>query len=183
MAIKLFLMRHGESTDDIDNQYGGWADFPLTEKGRGQAVDAARKLATEKVKFGAVFCSPLKRASETAKIVCKALDLPAPQVCELWKERNTYGILTGMRKDEAKQKFPLECAKRERDEWVLGSERFEDAVKRVEAGLDYLRANTAANSKILLVTHGGMLRCLYEGVFNEPHVSWGDCEYRVKEVK
>jgi len=52
-----------------------------------------------------------------------------PGVCELFKERNTYGILTGLTKTEAKQKFPEEYAKRERDEWVLGSERFEELGK------------------------------------------------------
>ena len=34
--MKLLLVRHGESVDDLTDSYGGWADFPLTPKGHAQ---------------------------------------------------------------------------------------------------------------------------------------------------
>jgi len=173
-------MRHGESTDDVSGHYGGWADFPLTERGRQQAAEAASRIKAANLVFDRVYSSPLKRALETAQIVFQETNSPAPTVCELWKERNNYGILTRLKKSEARETYPEETRKYETGEWVLGQERFEDAATRARAALEFVKKQGGEN--VLVVTHGGLLKALYSGVWKREWKQFGDCEWREETV-
>lgn len=65
--LKIFLLRHGETAYNADNnRYCGRTDIPLTEKGLGQAEEVKRQL--EGIEFVKVFSSPLLRAYTTARI-------------------------------------------------------------------------------------------------------------------
>lgn len=65
--LKIFLLRHGETAYNADNnRYCGRTDIPLTEKGLGQAEEVKRQL--EGIEFVKVFSSPLQRAYTTARI-------------------------------------------------------------------------------------------------------------------
>lgn len=65
--MKIYLIRHGESTGDIEKRYGGSYDDHLTEKGRQQIQETTEKLLGKNIEF--IFSSTLVRAKEAAKII------------------------------------------------------------------------------------------------------------------
>nr|WP_241227195.1 histidine phosphatase family protein [Bifidobacterium callimiconis] len=66
---KAYLLRHGQTYWAVSGQHTGRTDVPLTETGRQQAIEAGERVrAAHPEPFAAVYCSPLKRASETAKL-------------------------------------------------------------------------------------------------------------------
>ena len=62
---QLVLIRHGESTWNLENRFTGWSDVDLTPTGVQQAVDAGRLLAQEGFAFDVTYTSMLKRAIHT----------------------------------------------------------------------------------------------------------------------
>ena len=80
----IILVRHGQALNNIDSEVGGYQDPPLTELGRKQAKAAGKRLAKElDGKEFTVYCSPLKRANETASIICGELNVEPIVIDEL----------------------------------------------------------------------------------------------------
>ena len=73
--MKVLIMRHGESMDDIDNQYGGWSDFDLSPKGKEQISTKIEKIKALGINFEMIFSSPLKRAIQSSEILSSGLGL------------------------------------------------------------------------------------------------------------
>ena len=92
--MHILFIRHGESIDDIEDRYGGFADFDLTEKGRNQVSACTKKILDLDEKFEIILSSPLKRAHESAKIIATEFNLEI-EIFEYLKERNLNGVLTG----------------------------------------------------------------------------------------
>src|SRR5262245_33254006 len=69
MTTRVFLIRHGETTLSAEDRFAGSTDVPLGEVGRMQAARLAERLADQGV--AAAYCSPMRRAVETAAIVAK----------------------------------------------------------------------------------------------------------------
>jgi 2,3-bisphosphoglycerate-dependent phosphoglycerate mutase len=106
MSRVLVLLRHGESTANADDVFGGWLDFPLTNRGRDQAAAAGRLIRDAGVAPGAVHTSLLTRAIDTADIVvAEAGSRPAP-IRRSWRlnERH-YGALQGRRRSDVRREF------------------------------------------------------------------------------
>lgn len=101
--VTIFLLRHGETAYNADgNRYCGRTDIDLTEKGILQAQRMRRLL--ERYDFDAVFCSPLKRAKQTAEIVSgrePSTILADPRLIEV-----DFGEWEGMRPSEFQEKNP-----------------------------------------------------------------------------
>ena len=106
--MKIYLIRHGETTGDVENRYGGNYDDHLTEKGINQSKKLANKLKNKGIQI--IYHSPRIRATETSKIVNKILKVKLKVINDI-RERNNYGIITGLTKKEAKQKYPEEVEK------------------------------------------------------------------------
>ncbi|MEK7104122.1 MAG: 2,3-bisphosphoglycerate-dependent phosphoglycerate mutase [Patescibacteria group bacterium] len=106
---KLVLLRHGESLWNKENIFTGWIDIPLSDFGRTQAKEAGFLLKENGFVFNMAFTSVLKRASETLEIVLQEMDLAFIPIEKVWQlnERH-YGLLQGMNKKEAVEKFGLE---------------------------------------------------------------------------
>ncbi len=64
----IYIVRHGQTDWNVKGIYQGRIDIPLNETGREQARKTKKEL--EGIKFDKVFSSPLKRALETAQIIC-----------------------------------------------------------------------------------------------------------------
>lgn len=64
--MKVYVIRHGESESNLKKQWTGWADAPLTDKGKSDAALAGDVIQT--VRFDKVYTSDLKRAMGTAEI-------------------------------------------------------------------------------------------------------------------
>jgi len=163
--MKIIFTRHGEAMDDIENKYGGWYDPDLSPRGLEGAKTCAEKLKTVGIKAEIIFSSPLKRAVQTAKEISKVLGIPVETFVYL-KERNTYGLLCGENKEEAKKKYPELVAAYDKGEEVLGFEAYDFFLKRVKAALEKL--TVTKYQSIICVTHGKFLGALFKSILNVP---------------
>ena len=159
--MKILFVRHGESIDDIEDRYGGWADFDLTEKGKKQVVESAEKISTLGENFEVILTSPLKRAFQAAEIISNKLNIKI-EVFEYLKERNLNGILTGMIRSEAKIKYPKQFELHSRWEYVDGSERTDDFNTRVKNAIKILLS--IKDDSVIAVTHGLFLRTFFKEI-------------------
>jgi 2,3-bisphosphoglycerate-dependent phosphoglycerate mutase len=103
---KLVLVRHGQSTWNLENRFTGWTDVGLTEKGVAEAHESGRLLREESYTFDVAYTSVLKRAIKTLWIVLEEMGLEWIPVHRAWQlnERH-YGALQGFNKAEmAKEK-------------------------------------------------------------------------------
>jgi len=105
MSHKLILLRHGQSTWNLENLFTGWTDVGLTEQGEIEARTAGRLMADEGLKPDIMFTSVLKRATETADLALEEAgwsDIPTKRSWRL-NERH-YGDLQGLNKKETAAK-------------------------------------------------------------------------------
>lgn len=104
--IKLVLLRHGESTWNLENRFTGWTDVGLSEKGVREAHAGAKSLKEEGFTFDIAYTSVLKRAISTLWITLRDMDLMWIPVYRSWRlnERH-YGALQGLNKIETAQKY------------------------------------------------------------------------------
>jgi 2,3-bisphosphoglycerate-dependent phosphoglycerate mutase len=103
---KLVLIRHGESTWNLENRFTGWTDVDLTPLGLEQAVQAGRLLKAEGYDFDLCYTSVLKRATRTLWHVLDEMDRTWLPVVHSWRlnERH-YGALQGLNKADMARKF------------------------------------------------------------------------------
>ena len=103
---KLVLVRHGQSTWNLENRFTGWTDVGLTEQGVAEAHEAGRLLREEGYVFDVAYTSVLKRAIKTLWIVLEEMGLEWIPVVRAWQlnERH-YGALQGLNKAEMAVKF------------------------------------------------------------------------------
>ncbi|KPF45353.1 phosphoglyceromutase [beta proteobacterium AAP121] len=103
---KLVLIRHGESTWNLENRFTGWTDVPLTATGVRQAQEAGRLLKEAGYDFDVAYTSVLKRAVWTLWHALDALDRTWLPVQHDWRlnERH-YGALQGLNKADMAQQY------------------------------------------------------------------------------
>ncbi|MDY3128056.1 MAG: phosphoglyceromutase [Corynebacterium sp.] len=103
---KLILLRHGQSKWNKSNQFTGWVDVDLTEKGEGEAKRGGQMLVENDILPEVVYTSLLRRAIRTANIALNAADRHWIPVVRDWRlnERH-YGALQGLNKAETKDKY------------------------------------------------------------------------------
>ncbi len=107
--IKLVLVRHGQSTWNLENRFTGWTDVDLSEQGVKEAHEGGRLLREGGYTFDFAYTSVLKRAIRTLWIVMDELDQMYIPVENAWQlnERH-YGSLQGLNKSEMAEKFGAE---------------------------------------------------------------------------
>ncbi len=103
---KLVLVRHGQSTWNLENRFTGWTDVGLTDLGRVEALEAGRLLREGGYVFDVAYTSVLRRAIQTLWVVLQEMNLEWIPVTNAWQlnERH-YGALQGLNKAETAQKF------------------------------------------------------------------------------
>ena len=103
---KLVLIRHGESTWNLENRFTGWADVDLTSTGVSQAQKAGQLLKAEGYEFDVAYTSMLKRAIRTLWHVLDEMDRTWLPVVHHWRlnERH-YGDLQGLNKAETAKQY------------------------------------------------------------------------------
>lgn len=170
----IYFIRHGETTGDIENLYGGDYDDHLTEKGQREARALGEKLKERGIQ--AVFTSPLLRAQETAAILNSHHDAPV-KIDPKLKERNWYGELTGMNKEVAKEKFPdLVALLGNRYNTLPGGEAYDDFMKRISESLRKICANEKSE-RVAVVSHGGVMRVLFREILKQGEIDFGNCAF------
>jgi broad specificity phosphatase PhoE len=161
MSKYLWLIRHGESTGNLERRIQGWTDYPLTELGFQQAELLAQRLAHERY-IVELIASPLRRAAETAEVISQTLALPV-QFDDRLKEYN-FGVLNGLTRAEITTRFPhIPAAWKANEFWEPlpaeeGDPPFEARVhSAMEEIINHMREETA----VVIVTHAGVLNaCL-----------------------
>eukprot|EP00527_Entomoneis_sp_CCMP2396_P000166 CAMPEP_0198154490 /NCGR_PEP_ID=MMETSP1443-20131203/68628_1 /TAXON_ID=186043 /ORGANISM="Entomoneis sp., Strain CCMP2396" /LENGTH=296 /DNA_ID=CAMNT_0043821169 /DNA_START=637 /DNA_END=1527 /DNA_ORIENTATION=+ len=105
MKYTLVLVRHGESTWNMENRFTGWVDCPLSEKGLGEAKAGGELLREEGFSFDKAYTSTLKRAIKTLWTILEEIDLMYIPIVNTWRlnERH-YGSLQGLNKQETVDK-------------------------------------------------------------------------------
>ncbi len=174
--MKIFFIRHGETTGDVENRYGGDYNDHLTEKGKEQSAILAEQLKDKNIDV--IFSSSLIRAQETSKFISEKIG------CEIiiepsLKERNQYGILTGMEKEEAKERYS-ELVELLKDKYntIEGAETCENFSARITEVFHKI-TNDSQYDCIAIVSHGGPLRILFRDIlkWGELKNPVGDCAF------
>jgi 2,3-bisphosphoglycerate-dependent phosphoglycerate mutase len=109
---KLVLVRHGQSTWNLENRFTGWTDVGLTDLGQTEARSGGQLLKEGDYKFDIAYTSVLKRAIKTLWLVLEETGLEWIPVIRAWQlnERH-YGSLQGLNKSEMAAKFGDEQVK------------------------------------------------------------------------
>lgn len=109
---KIVLLRHGESSWNMENRFTGWTDVPLSEKGISEATAAGILMRDEGFTFDLAYTSVLKRAVKTLWLALEQMDLMWIPIVNSWRlnERH-YGALQGLNKAETAEKYGDEQVK------------------------------------------------------------------------
>jgi probable phosphoglycerate mutase len=156
------MVRHAQSTWNALGRWQGSADPPLSDAGCAQITEAARRLDGES--FGLVVTSDLIRARDTAAGLVGALRLDVQYLIEPGLREFDAGEWSGLTREEIEQRWPGDIdryARGDLDAPPGGEPRlvFEDRV--AGAGRRTGAAAAAAGvDRLLVVTHGGVIRAL-----------------------
>ncbi|MDE2337340.1 MAG: 2,3-bisphosphoglycerate-dependent phosphoglycerate mutase [Alphaproteobacteria bacterium] len=156
------MMRHGESQWNRENRFTGFTDVDLNDKGMTEAKSAGTAL--KGIKFDKVYTSTLKRAYHTAALAMEAAGQNPPVVKHDDLRERDYGDLTGLNKDETREKFGAEQVqiwRRSYDVNPPGGESLKDVVARVRPYFEaHILPDLRAGKNILLAAHGNTLRAM-----------------------
>jgi len=102
----LVLLRHGQSTWNLENLFTGWHDVPLSEHGVAEAIEAGRLMKDAGLAPEVVHTSVLVRAIETSDLALGEMGLTWIPVRRSWRlnERH-YGALQGLNKKQTAERF------------------------------------------------------------------------------
>jgi broad specificity phosphatase PhoE len=154
--VAIYLVRHGLSEGNAQGVFQGSQDYPLTGQGRKQATALGRWLAARAVKPDHAFTSPLKRARQTAEIICKELGIAepvdVPEIAEYYA-----GDIEGLNAEERAAEFPEYALRKlgERGDFSdFGGESYEDMQARLGRFISHMHQHNW-DDDILAVGHGG----------------------------
>jgi broad specificity phosphatase PhoE len=156
--MKIYLIRHGETTGDLEDRYGGDYDDHLSSRGINQVQELGNKLKDRNIQM--IYHSSRIRATETAKIVSDIINSPIIKIGDI-RERNAYGIFTGMTKEEARKQFPEEVEKLQKNSLyhdIRNSEDYDSFKERIVSAFKDIIFNSEFES-IAIISHGGSIRC------------------------
>ena len=175
------LLRHGESEGNQSGVIQGQSDYPLTQTGVAQAEFLAACWKSEGVQFDRIITSPLLRASQTAGIIAKHLDIPVENDPD-WMERN-FGNLQGKNFLEVSQRNPPVDFFHLYEPIGGDGESQMDLFSRASRALQNILRHPVGS--YLVVSHGGILnKALYvimgitpQGHYNSPLFHFSNTGY------
>jgi 2,3-bisphosphoglycerate-dependent phosphoglycerate mutase len=168
MKSYVVLMRHGQSQWNLENRFTGFHNVELSPQGISEAKLSGQNLAKAGIKFDIVYTSTLKRAYNTAEIALNEAgqgELVAGMIKSDDMRERDYGDLTGLNKDETKEKYgadQVQIWRRSYDVQPPGGESLKDVVEnRVRPYFNsIIKPQMDAGKNILVAAHGNSLRAL-----------------------
>lgn len=158
MAKKLiYFVRHGETILNAQNIRQG-AEGGLTELGRKQALDTAKRFPKQKGRPEVIISSPYQRTKETAEIISKELGLPV-EYSDLLVERRNPTEIIGHEGDELEVRHIVDRIDKSYhadDLRYSDEENFVDLKQRAKKLLDFIAERP--EKRIIMVTHGIFLK-------------------------
>ena len=166
----IYIVRHGQTNWNLEGRCQGRIDIDINDKGKSQAEEISKKLSN--IKFDKVFSSPLKRAYNTAKIICNNKIEKDERIIE-----RCNGQLEGKLKNEVENNIDFNSKEADK----FGIESISDFKKRIydffkEVTRDYKGKN------ILIVTHAGVsiyAKCFFDGEPNDGNYN----DYKLKNCE
>lgn len=158
-VTRILAVRHGETEWNAAMRMQGQLDTALSARGRWQATRAAEALAGEGIE--AIFASDLARAFATATAIAHVVGLPIAADAGL-RERH-FGIFQGHTYAEIDARWPADAARWRRHDPAFAPEGGESLVVFNARAVGAVRriAEGSRGRTILVVSHGGVLDCLY----------------------
>lgn len=153
---RIYFIRHGRQESRLCN-----VDVPLSPEGREQAQLLASRLSG--MHFDAFYSSRLQRAVETADIINEKLKMPISRRSEL--NEIDWGDLTALGDQERNERYPSFLEERRyctSDLPFPGGESGADVFARMRPFMKEVETGSA--SSILIVSHGGLIRCMIAGL-------------------
>lgn len=163
--MKIYFVRHGQTVSNKKGTVTGHIDSPLSDEGVEQTKKTALEISSN---FSYIYCSDLLRCKQTAEILNQKLNLSIQYDARL-RERD-FGSLSGKKFSEIDSTGKV----KERDKNQLynyrpyGGESVEDVKKRLFNFINDL-SRKKTQGKILVVTHGGIIRLLHNILDNQVH--------------
>ena len=180
----LILLRHGQSQWNLENRFTGWEDVPLTEQGITEAKVAGQLMKKNKVHIDVIFSSVLQRATKTAELAIKEMNLE-----QFWSDgqllmtkdqslnERDYGDLVGLNKEETANKYGKEQVRiwrRSYDVSPPGGESLENVVTRVKPYfINFIEPKINEGQDVLIAAHGNSLRAsmIQVGLYKAEEIS------------
>ena len=180
----LILLRHGQSQWNLENRFTGWEDVPLTEQGIAEAKVAGQLMKKNKVHIDVIFSSVLQRATKTAELAIKEMNLE-----QFWSDgqllmtkdqslnERDYGDLVGLNKEETANKYGKEQVRiwrRSYDVSPPGGESLENVVTRVKPYfINFIEPKINEGLDVLIAAHGNSLRAsmIQVGLYKAEEIS------------
>ncbi|HPL93128.1 MAG TPA: histidine phosphatase family protein [bacterium] len=158
--MKIYIIRHGESTSDVKEKYDGDYDDHLTNKGVKEAEVIAKKLLDSKIQI--IFSSSKIRAIETSEILKNSLKCKVA-ITEDMNEQDIYGAYPELSKNQPEEEY-------RRLGELLATRGVE--MEGVETYLHFKNRIVKCFSKITnedyqtiaIITHGGPIRCIFRDI-------------------
>jgi len=168
---RLFLIRHGTTTMNVENRYRGRCDVPLDAQGYQDAVDAARLLSN--VGLTAVYANPLRRVMATAQIIADEAGVPDLRILHGLNNVD-YGAWEGLTAEEA-AKFDPEAFELYRTSPSRAAcphgERLSEAQNRMLAAVRLIGSRHPGET-VAAVTHAVMIRLLVARLNGTEDETW-----------
>lgn len=172
---RIYLIRHGETTWNIERRYQGEFDSPLSARGWAQA--GRTRDALRAVPLRSVYCSPLARAVETARVVAEPHGLPVVPVDALREIR--VGKWEGLTVAEIEAQYAEVAAG-----WyaaphlarIPGGESIVEMRDRGAAAVEEIRAHHPGEA-VAVVAHGGVNKAILLTVLGAPL----SCYWRIRQ--
>ena len=190
----LILVRHGQSTWNLENRFTGWVDVDLAAQGKIEAEKAGLLIKNQNINIDFYYSSFQLRANNTLKIIQKILDSKKDFIRAWQLNERHYGELTGLNKIETAKKigkdkvfefrrsWDVKPGKLSREssyhplniktyqkipkEFIPDTESLKDTYNRV---LEYFKKEIQPkliDKNILISAHGNSIRSLCKYLFN-----------------
>ena len=200
----LILVRHGQSTWNLEKRFTGWVDVELTEKGKSEAEKAGLLIKEKNIKISFYYSSLQLRANNTLKIVQEVLKDKKP-FSRAWQlnERH-YGALTGLNKIEMGEKMGEDKIHEFRRSWdikpdalskespyhpinietyknipkevIPDTESLKDTYERATKYFEKEIKKKLENKNVLISAHGNSIRALCKKLFGLDNIQISSLE-------
>ena len=200
----LILVRHGQSTWNLEKRFTGWVDVDLTKKGESEAEKAGLLIKEKNIEIDFYYSSLQLRANNTLIIIQKALN-DKKTFSKAWQlnERH-YGALTGLNKTEMSKKIGESKVHEFRRSWdvkpdslnkespyhpinidtyknipkevIPDTESLKDTYERVTKYFEKEIKKKLENKNVLISAHGNSIRALCKKLFNLDNIQISNLE-------
>ena len=192
---KLILTRHGQSIWNAENRLTGWVDVDLSEQGILEARKSGKLIKNLNINIDVSYTSFLKRAIKTLTVILEENNLELSLNVSWEINERHYGSLTGLNKEETKNKIGEEQFKKYRRSWDISpppmptnnkdkflfsplntgipkgliplTESLKDTYNRVIPFFENkIKPDLQKDKNIIIAAHGNSLRALCKKLFN-----------------